>query len=236
MDCFCQVICLATKRQINSKLENMSSETNSTSSPKYKLTYFPVKALAEPIRMLFKYGSLDFDDVRVEKNSDIWEQLKPHTPFGQVPILEVDGQIAPQSIAIARYVAKQVKLTGKTDWDDLLIDSVVDTINDLRQKIGQYYSENNEEIKRLRKETLFKEILPFYQQRLDNLAKENNGHLVLGCLTWADIYFVGLLDFLNSMAGIDITEGYSGLQAVKNNVLIIPDIKEWIETRPDSPY
>lgn len=214
----------------------MSAHTSSKGSPKYKLTYFPVKALAEPIRMLFKYGSIDFDDIRVDKSSEIWEQLKPHTPFGQVPILEVDGKIAPQSVAIARYVAKQVKLTGRNDWEDLLIDSVVDTINDLRQKIGQYYFENNEEIKQSRKEILFKEILPFYQERLDKLAKDNNGHLVLGCLTWADIYFVGLLDFLNTMAGIDITAGYSGLESVKNNVLVIPDIKEWMETRPESPY
>lgn len=53
-------------------------------------------------------------------------------PFGQAPVLEVDGKTAPQSIAIARYVAKQVKLAGKDDWEDLVIDSIVDTINDVR--------------------------------------------------------------------------------------------------------
>lgn len=172
----------------------------------------------------------------MDKNSDIWAQLKPHTPFGQVPVLEVDGKMAPQSIAIARYVAKQVKLTGRNDWEDLIIDSVVDTVNDLRQKLGQYYFESNEELRNSRKEVLFRETLPFYQERLDNMAKENNGHLALGCLTWADIYFVGLLDFLNTMAGIDIIEGYPNLQAVKNNVMIIPDIQEWFATRPESVY
>lgn len=53
-------------------------------------------------------------------------------PFGQVPVLEVDGKVAHQSIAIARYLAKQVKLVGKDDWEDLAIDSMVDTVNDLR--------------------------------------------------------------------------------------------------------
>lgn len=53
-------------------------------------------------------------------------------PFGQVPVLEVDGKTAHQSVAIARYAAKLVKLNGKDDWEDLVIDSVVDTINDLR--------------------------------------------------------------------------------------------------------
>lgn len=54
-------------------------------------------------------------------------------PFGQVPVLEANGKIVDQSIAIARYVAKLVKLTGNDPWEDLLIDSIVYTIDDLRQ-------------------------------------------------------------------------------------------------------
>lgn len=53
-------------------------------------------------------------------------------PFGQTPILTVDGKIANQSVAIARYAAKKVKLVGSNDWEDLEIDAIVDTINDFR--------------------------------------------------------------------------------------------------------
>lgn len=53
-------------------------------------------------------------------------------PFGQMPILELNGKIANQSIAIARYAAKQAKLVGDNDWENLEIDSVVDNVNDLR--------------------------------------------------------------------------------------------------------
>lgn len=53
-------------------------------------------------------------------------------PFGQVPILEIDGKVINQSMAIARYAAKLVKLAGKDDMQALEIDSVVDTVNDLR--------------------------------------------------------------------------------------------------------
>lgn len=31
----------------------------------YKLYYFDVRALAEPIRMLLTYGNIEFEDVRV---------------------------------------------------------------------------------------------------------------------------------------------------------------------------
>lgn len=54
-------------------------------------------------------------------------------PLGQMPVLEVDGHRVHQSIAIERYLGKRFGLAGANDWENLQIDSVVDTINDLRQ-------------------------------------------------------------------------------------------------------
>ena len=53
-------------------------------------------------------------------------------PFGQVPVLDVDGKKINQSTAICRYLAKQYGLAGKDDWEALEIDATVDTIHDLR--------------------------------------------------------------------------------------------------------
>lgn len=44
-------------------------------NPKYKLSYFNVKALAEPLRFMFAYGGVDYEDVRVTQ--DEWAVLKP---------------------------------------------------------------------------------------------------------------------------------------------------------------
>lgn len=52
-------------------------------------------------------------------------------PFGQVPVLEVDGKKINQSFAICRYLAKQYNLAGKNDWEALEIDVTVDNIKDL---------------------------------------------------------------------------------------------------------
>lgn len=52
--------------------------------------------------------------------------------MGQMPVLEYKGKRAHQSIAMARYLAKQVGLAGSDDWESLTIDSAVDTINDFR--------------------------------------------------------------------------------------------------------
>ena len=47
-------------------------------------------------------------------------------------MLEHEGKQVGQSRAIARYLAKKVKLAGNDDWENLEIDAIVDTINDLR--------------------------------------------------------------------------------------------------------
>lgn len=47
--------------------------------PSYKVIYFNVKALAEPLRFLLSYGNIDFEDVRVEK--DDWAAMKPSKFF-----------------------------------------------------------------------------------------------------------------------------------------------------------
>ncbi|GAB1864924.1 glutathione transferase [Camponotus japonicus] len=199
--------------------------------PSYKLTYFPVKAMGEPIRFLFSYGGAEFIDDRF--NEEDWPKIKPTTPFGQVPVLEVDGKKVAQSTAIARYLAKQYGLAGKDDWEALEIDSTVDTIHDLRANIAAYQYENNETAK---KEKLkhAKEIVPYYLERLDAQVQKNGGYFVGGALSWADFVFVGVLDYLNYMMKKNIIEKYDNLKQLKQKVEEIPAIKSWIEKRPPS--
>ena len=55
-------------------------------------------------------------------------------PFGKTPVLEIDGKQTHQSGAVSRYLAKQLGLAGKDDWEDLQIDMIVDTFTDFRQR------------------------------------------------------------------------------------------------------
>jgi glutathione S-transferase len=78
------------------------------------------------------------------------------------------------------------------------------------------------------------EILPFYLEKLDSLAQQNNGHFALGKLTWADFYFTAVLDYLNYMAKKNLVDGYPNLQKVVDNVLALDSIKAWIAKRPQT--
>ena len=55
-------------------------------------------------------------------------------PFGQVPALEVDGKvIITQSMAIARYIAREYGLSGKNNVENGLVDMYIDCITDFVQ-------------------------------------------------------------------------------------------------------
>jgi glutathione S-transferase len=55
-------------------------------------------------------------------------------------------------------------------------------------------------------------------------------------LTWADIYYVGIIDYLSAMVKEDLVEKYANLKALKENVLALPSIKAWVEKRPESEF
>ena len=70
---------------------------------KYKLTYFDARGRAELSRLIFAAANVEYIDDRV----DDWPAGKDQAPLGQMPYLTVDGSIKiPQSIAIARYLAR----------------------------------------------------------------------------------------------------------------------------------
>lgn len=199
-----------------------------------KLIYFPLKGVGEPIRWLLKYGNIEYEDILI--GFDDWPKIKPTTPFGQIPLYEENGKKINESIAISRYLGKKVNLIGENDWENLEIDAIVDTINDLRLKLKKYGYEKDEKIKEQVKGPLFNEILPYYMERMEKIAEANNGYLAINKLTWADFYFIGILDYFNYMAEMDILKGKPVLEKLREKVTNIPAIKEWIAVRPDTWY
>ncbi|CAF1635447.1 unnamed protein product, partial [Didymodactylos carnosus] len=99
----------------------------------YKLYYGNARGRAEITRLIFAQAGQKFEDLRWEQ--DEWPRYKAEMPLGQVPVLEVDGIKIPQSISIARFVAKQFNLAGRDNLEQAKVDSVVDTIVDLMEKI-----------------------------------------------------------------------------------------------------
>lgn len=97
-----------------------------------KFIYFNSQALGEAIRILLHYGKIEFEDIRVDFEKDWPSYPKDTLPLRQLPILEIDGKVFYQSIAICRYLAKKVGLAGSNALEDYEIDNAVDNLNDFR--------------------------------------------------------------------------------------------------------
>jgi len=61
--------------------------------------------------------------------------LKPSLVYGQLPFMTVDGTTLAQSMAIARYLAREYGLNGASNLDNAQADEIVDVINDMQQAI-----------------------------------------------------------------------------------------------------
>lgn len=204
--------------------------------PEYKLRYFNVMGLGEPIRFLLSYGGMEFEDIRLNHPSDEWTGMKPTTPFGQLPTLEFNGKVYSQTLPICHYLAKQLNLLGKTDLDALEIDGIANALFDLRKQVALAYRESDP----VKKEAKTKEVnattVPFYLKKLEALAKSNDGYLHGGQLSYADLCFVAISESVSTVYGQDITKDNPHLKSLKEKVLAIPRIKAWVEKRPKLPF
>ena len=67
-------------------------QSGEMSQPKYKLYYFDIRGLGEQIRILFAYGGIEYEDIRISQEE--WPALKPSLYFQYFRLLCVaQGQL-----------------------------------------------------------------------------------------------------------------------------------------------
>eukprot|EP00802_Teleaulax_amphioxeia_P022288 Tamp_22720.p1 GENE.Tamp_22720~~Tamp_22720.p1 ORF type:complete len:247 (-),score=75.01 Tamp_22720:312-1052(-) len=104
-------------------------------APKIKLTYFNIEGVAEKVRLAFKIGGVEFEDVRV--NFPDWAALKPKTPFGQLPFMNIDdAEPVAQSGAMLRYAGKLGKLYPEDMTQAIKVDEIIGLQEDMSAKLG----------------------------------------------------------------------------------------------------
>jgi glutathione S-transferase len=99
---------------------------------KPKLTYFdaPVSR-GEECRLAFHIAGVPFEDVRLTREA--WAALKPNTPFGGVPMLEVPGKPAlAQSNAILGYIGRSHGLHPQDAFEAARHEAMMGHVEDLR--------------------------------------------------------------------------------------------------------
>jgi glutathione S-transferase len=202
----------------------------------YKLYYFNGRGRAEIARLIFAAAGQKYEDIRWEHSE--WPTHKADTPLGQIPVLEIDGVKLPQSITIARFLAKQFQLAGKDNLEQAKVDAVVDTVTDIVAIFVPIHREQDPAKKQEAIKQFIDEQLPKHLQNLEALAKlySNGGPYFVGNhLTWADLLF---LNFSETLIGLDANalDKYSFLKQNRAEVEKQPKIAEYLKNRPKTAF
>lgn len=98
-----------------------------------ELYYLPLRARAEPIRMILQYGNVPYTDVIV--SFEDWPTIKQSRelcPFGQLPTMNINNKVIAQSGALIRYAAKLSNVVP----DDIIQIAEADMIVELAQEMN----------------------------------------------------------------------------------------------------
>ncbi|VDO61970.1 unnamed protein product [Heligmosomoides polygyrus] len=186
---------------------------------------------------LFALADIPYEDIRITKEQ--WPEWKPKMPFGQMPVLEVDGQMIPQSLAIARYVARKYGYAGKTPHEEAIVDALADQYKDFYAQIKEYYYPAmgfaEGDVNAARENILIPARDRYLGYMTEFLKKSSSGYLAGNELTYADLI---LAEHVFTMLTLepDYIKDFPEIEEHYKKVTAIPSLKIWMLNRPESKF
>lgn len=205
--------------------------------PKLVLHYFDFPFWrAEVCRLSLHLGKVEFEDKKIKDFKEFKES--GIAPFGQAPILEVDGKVIAQTGAIARYCGKLGGFYPKNDdFAAAKIDEIIDTATDITNHVGKTMFIKDDKEKLELRAKLAADTLPMYFSALEKLMTANGstGFYVGDAMTIADIAMWRLLGWFKggNLDGIpvDLVDKYPLLLQNYENTDAHSEIRAWMDSR-----
>ena len=198
----------------------------------YKLTYFNFRGRAEPLRFILAQAGIAYEDKRVE--GEEWSKVKPATPTGHLPTLEVEGKVLFGSLPIARFLAERFGLAGANDLENAQLGGYMDLLIDFLQKIYPWRYETDETKKAAIWDTIRNEHIPHYWGLISKWIESNSsddGWIFGNNPTYIDFYIYCYTELITAVD----SEAFKEFPAVLKNraaVESLPNIAKWIKERP----
>uniref|UniRef100_A0AC35TGB8 Glutathione S-transferase n=1 Tax=Rhabditophanes sp. KR3021 TaxID=114890 RepID=A0AC35TGB8_9BILA len=131
----------------------------------------------EVTRLLFTYARQAFEEATF--TNEEWPALKAQQPYGQLPVLEVDGVKIAQSRAIERFLARRFNLVGKNDIERAINDQIICGIDDTRQHFAKMFNEDDTLKSEAEVKAIIDEHVVSFLERHDKfLAINRHNHFV----------------------------------------------------------
>jgi glutathione S-transferase len=197
---------------------------------KPRLTYFDAPmSRGEECRLALHIANVAFDDVRIKREE--WPALKPTTPYGSLPVLEMPGHPPlAQSNAILVLVGRLHGLHPTDSFEAARHESLMAHVEDLRAQMGPSLRMTDEAEKKKAREALAASYLPTWAQNVEKQL--GDGPFVAGAkLHVADIklsmavrwFAGGKVDHVPAT----IFAPYAKLTRLNQAVLDHPRVKDW---------
>ena len=189
---------------------------------------------AEVSRLALHLGDIEFENRAFSRDEFRAAKTDGTLPFGQVPILIVDGETIAQTGAIARFCGK---LSGMYPKGDALaaakIDQLIDAATDITNRVGPSMRIKDPEAKIAARQKLAQNTLPQWFGFLETIYQQNDGEFFVGeTMTVADLAIWRLLGWLKSglLDGIPSTvvDEFPGLQTHYERIGSEPKIRQWM--------
>jgi len=194
-----------------------------------KLTYFNIKGRAELSRLILSYAGAKFTDERL--SGPEFATLKTSLRYGQMPKLTYNGEDIYQSMTIARFLAKEFGLGGRTNLEAAQADEIVDVFTDLIEaKVRVMFGKDDEKKKAELLSKLSEDTIPKALAKLEKLLQARGGQFMTGnALTWADITVFCFYDWQEDK---DLVNDFPGLKNLILRVAGLPNIAKYLQSRP----
>lgn len=173
-------------------------------------------------------AGIDFVDHRVAQQA--WAALKPETPYGAVPVLEVEGR-APlaQSNAILSYIGYQHGLLPKDPWEAAQHVAILESVEELRHELAPTGKHSDPAAKKQAREEFVRGPLERWSRAVERQVK---GPFVAGeAISVADVkiqqimssFKKGVIDHVPATC----FASFPKLEALHDAVLAHPKIAAW---------
>ncbi len=190
---------------------------------------------AEMSRLALFIGEIEFEDLRPSREEIAKMKTEGILPFGQLPVLQVDGKTIAQTGAIARFCGKLSGLyPTENNFYAAKVDEVIDLATDITGKIRPALIEKDTEKKMEMRRELSETVLPHWLGFLETLLEDNgrSGYFVDDSLTVADLAAWRLCGWISGgiIDGIPetILDTSPLLNAHHNYISNLPKVAEWL--------
>ncbi|EFC41883.1 hypothetical protein NAEGRDRAFT_70247 [Naegleria gruberi] len=196
----------------------------------YQLVYFPGPGRADIIKLIAEHCAIPYEFKSISFEDGSWTSTQPNTRYGQLPSLKVDEDFTLyQTIPIARFLAKQANFHPTDERNQAILEECVSAIDELTNhviRIVYFTSEDKKEEERVKFQNGWLKLI---MKGLNSHLIKNNGNLVPGGLSWADLYLYDLLSYLD-LYRFEVVVDDSKLETLKANVLKSERVKAYLES------